>query len=718
MDIDYTIKNFRTFKKDGVTCKIRPITILTGCNSSGKSSIVKSMVLLNNYGKNISKLSYYLPGTKLDFTQSPNSSMGNFKKILNETSGSDIVSYTIKCHSLLFGEDVFLTLDFGPDKNDRMNNGYLKSISLKNKEGKIVYSSSKEEYKRYDFNLIIPNFYRFINGQYLIYLYRFKLEPSFDHSEEEYSNSLLKRINDWKECFDKVFAKEAICDIRQWCDLSLYPYNLLKGQGVTSKVYIANYLKSVDHPVIPQEYPDAYLFYVPILEELKDGSAKEVSNVFAKYSRLKNYDKDYDCMIERVMNSFRNSGFQKFIDYFRSLEKTALVYVEKSDSQYAPSTFNASEEVLYSNCMAECKRFKLTPEDGDDYYSESYYKEYETEWLQKPVTFADLITLLTYFSALKSDQKYFKYGRGDGFSYKYEGHIMFEMLKQYASDLINDVLSNVDCKLDYVSSSVIETRRLYSLESNDAFSTLLKDYLEELRIYSDQEAIYVLKGTEFKPGSFINKWFKAFGAGDHVNIDVSEEGLGVSVMVFNRMVDMKGESLSEKGYGITQLFMILLRIEVSIMRKTSLHVVKDKHALYGKSYIKEGDEYPSYVPEGMQEKIYTPNTIAIEEPEVHLHPKYQSLLADMFIDAYTNYNVQFIIETHSEYLVRRFQVLVACKKINNEDCSLEYFNDANTPEGGERVRHIKILGNGKLSGSFGSGFFDEADHLSMDLLKS
>ena len=49
MKTKYTIKNFRVFDEKGVTVDIKPITILTGCNSSGKSSIVKSMVLLNTY---------------------------------------------------------------------------------------------------------------------------------------------------------------------------------------------------------------------------------------------------------------------------------------------------------------------------------------------------------------------------------------------------------------------------------------------------------------------------------------------------------------------------------------------------------------------------------------------------------------------------------------------------------------------------------------------
>lgn len=46
MNTKITIKNFRVFDEDGVTFELNPLTILTGCNSSGKSSMVKAILLL------------------------------------------------------------------------------------------------------------------------------------------------------------------------------------------------------------------------------------------------------------------------------------------------------------------------------------------------------------------------------------------------------------------------------------------------------------------------------------------------------------------------------------------------------------------------------------------------------------------------------------------------------------------------------------------------
>ena len=100
-----------------------------------------------------------------------------------------------------------------------------------------------------------------------------------------------------------------------------------------------------------------------------------------------------------------------------------------------------------------------------------------------------------------------------------------------------------------------------------------------------------------------------------------------------------------------------------------------------------------------------------------MHPKYQSLLADMFVEAYQKYNIHFIIETHSEYLIRKLQVMVADKENNltPNDVSLNYVEkDKN---GVSSNRKIEILEDGRLSEPFGPGFFDESKSLVMKMLK-
>ena len=43
------IQNFRIFDQEGSTFDLAPLTFLTGCNSSGKSSMTKALLLLYNF---------------------------------------------------------------------------------------------------------------------------------------------------------------------------------------------------------------------------------------------------------------------------------------------------------------------------------------------------------------------------------------------------------------------------------------------------------------------------------------------------------------------------------------------------------------------------------------------------------------------------------------------------------------------------------------------
>jgi len=91
-----------------------------------------------------------------------------------------------------------------------------------------------------------------------------------------------------------------------------------------------------------------------------------------------------------------------------------------------------------------------------------------------------------------------------------------------------------------------------------------------------------------------------------------------------------------------------------------------------------------YVPKG--------SIIILEQPEIHLHPSVQAGLADVFIDAIKARNIQILLESHSEHLVRRLQRRVAEEKISNEDAAL-YFCDIVGGTSELRPLDLDIFGN-------------------------
>lgn len=66
------------------------------------------------------------------------------------------------------------------------------------------------------------------------------------------------------------------------------------------------------------------------------------------------------------------------------------------------------------------------------------------------------------------------------------------------------------------------------------------------------------------------------------------------------------------------------------------------------------------------------STLVIEQPELHLHPAAQSELADVLIDVVKNRNMQIILESHSEHLLRRLQRRIAEGQFEAGDAAL-YF---------------------------------------------
>jgi len=233
--------------------------------------------------------------------------------------------------------------------------------------------------------------------------------------------------------------------------------------------------------------------------------------------------------------------------------------------------------------------------------------------------------------------------------------------------------------VEYISAHAANQNTLYNTaDRNDYIAQTVHEFYSEKIIPGEMEY------------EFVKEWMKEFEIGVNFRIrSIDGEAYQVSI------TDSDGTSvcLADKGMGSIQMMILLLRL-ATIIRHHNRSQVEDNE-------VRLFDEH-SPVP---------PTTIIIEEPEQNLHPKMQSLLANLFCEI-AKMGFQFVIETHSEYLVRKTQVLVAESNYVNEDDLIQnnpfkvyYLPMNDTPY----EMHYETTGG--FVERFGEGFFDAATDL-------
>lgn len=228
----------------------------------------------------------------------------------------------------------------------------------------------------------------------------------------------------------------------------------------------------------------------------------------------------------------------------------------------------------------------------------------------------------------------------------------------------------------YIPSARVIQSRIYN--NNNSSNTLasLAGRIQEMRLEQD--------GLEFR---FVNLWLKELGLCDNLEVEIIE-GTSSRLMVWK---NNRKFNLIDQGFGVAQIITVLL--EIAILAKASVY--NTDLGYYSRKPI-----------------------MIIEEPEANLHPKLQSKLADMFADAAERFEIQFIIETHSEYFIRKLQYMVANGELKPTDITINYFNDPFAMEPGDKkIREISIQSDGSLTQDFGPGFFDEALNWKFELMK-
>ena len=100
---------------------------------------------------------------------------------------------------------------------------------------------------------------------------------------------------------------------------------------------------------------------------------------------------------------------------------------------------------------------------------------------------------------------------------------------------------------------------------------------------------------------------------------------------------------------------------------------------------------------------YKKGVLTLSEPESNIHPDFQSKMIDLIVDTACRFNIQFLIESHSEYFIRRLQYWTIKKKLHKGDVVINYFDNKK----GASISPIYINKDGGCSRDFGTGFIDQ-----------
>ena len=97
--------------------------------------------------------------------------------------------------------------------------------------------------------------------------------------------------------------------------------------------------------------------------------------------------------------------------------------------------------------------------------------------------------------------------------------------------------------------------------------------------------------------------------------------------------------------------------------------------------------------------------VAIEQPELHLHPRLQGGIADVLIAAHKLYGSQFIVESHSEGLMLRIQRRIREGVIDPADVGVLYVHPEDS--GFSSIFEICLGDDGFFDREWPQGFFED-----------
>ena len=736
MNIEYGIKNFRVFDKDGERFNLKPITMLTGANCAGKSSLVKSIMLLKQYLDKVYADKILYPGAhNISFTDQSININGIDTVLNNKSDGYKDVVFSLSKPGTSDNVKFTTEYTFSSAKGDYFNNGWLKSIRFA-----CAIDGVSDVFFHVDFEDYFPVFRMLkLEGNIqkvfqrdldlITYLFYFSvLRKPLDENDSVCIEELRcfrllvnRIINILLNSALPLFRKP-----RKRKGINGYSDTILPKKELERLDKVLHYINYKQLPVMTlQRLLDAdTLFYIPAVERIGAMSPEElekyllnkelISNLFPiskivsreddsgttatfnNEGRIKDIIDDYTRIVKSVIDDFKGTLKNSFREYYNMLshmQANNLANCEEPKYFFfkegflkvinglftlpidIPRSVNAREQVFNTEC--DYLDFELTLFQKV-YYILSCLQRQESKKETIIGHSSDLLEQPLY--KLESDVT-FEWRERNWTNPRYTTENvdvpvpnLYYNFFGYLENIISNLCNIEDFQhISQYDSFLCPVQRSYSVYDKTPLNKLLVEYIG-LREQN--------KAAERKTKvRFIDKWVKELGIGESIIFELNKEKTDIKIIV----KDFSGNKISsaDLGHGVTQMLSILINIERHI-------------------YEKGGQK--------------TPYTICIEEPEVSLHPSWQSALGRIFYDAAVNYGIHFIIETHSEYLIRATQAIVA------NTVNTEYELNA-IPfvvyyiENGGKAYDMEYQVSGRFNKPFGTGFFDEAGKSSLEIIR-
>lgn len=750
MNTKYTLKNFRVFDEQGATFEMAPITILTGCNSSGKSTITKSLMLLNEIFGNV--LKDYVAGTRcyledytLNFTKGIHN-LGKFDSVVNDKSSKKEVCFEYTFENVFYNGDLTAQLTFVCDNNAGTQNGRFSKILILNQDDIQLYNLDFERgILECNIAILKDSFFSFTHDA-LLYQ---KLMSFVEQAQKRQLN--LKEKDEYIRIKDELGEK----------------LNIM--HGLSKLIYDRDHLRDLMNQEllinVENHAKHKSLFYLDALEWL-DGYKKvdvrriienHVKRSFITNKIVAETAENIKTKIKRIVDEFYRSEFQSFRDFYVHYEDLFLqnvqaLFMSENSEERESFLWKIMQSLAYKNAgfdylMGFIKDTALT-----------YTNDVDVFWEHEKYRFIFIVHYMRMIMPSLDEWKRAKYV--DAVDNEWFETPIFDSMILFLCNILEDILvdsPNFISSISFVDANRANVNRLYNFREQSSFNIAIQEYLsytsdlpkmrkfpryklgisEEMllksgvdgKLHSEKPVPFSIHKTDaeenydyserYVKGTFTRKWLQKFDIADDFDIRLHAEGAGVSIVL---LINGKERNLADFGFGVTQLFSLMMQIENSILKnQKELRKEEVESQLEGMSLDEAKKALENFRPLYKMKYSFAESYLAIEEPESHLHPNYQSMLVDMFYDAYQKYKINFIIETHSEYLVRKTQILVANEQYEDEQvlaekCPFKVYYLPRLDEG--KPYEMGYRTTGGFMNKFGEGFFDEAAKWDMAIIQN